>query len=213
MDLFNRIIESALNLFMREGVKTVNMDDIASFMGISKKTLYRYVNNKADLVEKAFRLHQYRILGMITNIQEKNENAIDELFEIDEKLCLMLKNRPPRLINNLKKYYQNVWEILDEIKKKHLFTCITENMDRGKEQGLYRNEANSNIIAKLMMNTVDALVDDATFPLTQYDFKSLLEENRVYHIRGIATDKGIKYLEQKLKNDQSNHLHYILRDN
>ena len=201
MDQFNRIIESALNLFMREGVKTVNMDDIASFMGISKKTLYQYVNNKADLVEKAFRLHQYRILGMISNIQEKNENAIDELFEIDEKLCLMLKNRPPRLINNLKKYYPNVWEILDEIKKKHLFTCITENMDRGKEQGLYRNEANSNIIAKLIMNTVDALVDDATFPLTQYDFKSLLEENRVYHIRGIATDKGIKYLEQKLKND------------
>ena len=201
MDQFNRIIESALNLFMREGVKTVNMDDISSFMGISKKTLYQYVNNKADLVEKAFRLYQSRILGMISNIQEKNENAIDELFEIDEKLCLMLKNRPPRLINNLKKYYPNVWEILDEIKKKHLFTCITENMDRGKEQGLYRNEANSNIIAKLMMNTVDAIVDDATFPLTQYDFKSLLKENRIYHIRGIATDKGIKYLEQKLKND------------
>ena len=201
MDQFNRIIESALNLFMREGVKSLNMDDIASFMGISKKTLYQYVNNKADLVEKAFRLHQYRILRMISNIQEKNENAIDELSEIDEKLCLMLKNIPPRLINNLKKYYPNVWGILDEIKKKHLFTCITENMDRGKEQGLYRNGANSNIIAKLMMNTVDALVDDTTFPLTQYDFKSLLEENRVYHIRGIATDKGIKYLEQKLKND------------
>jgi len=201
MDQFNRIIESALNLFMREGVKTVNMDDISSFMGISKKTLYQYVNNKADLVEKAFRLYQSRILGMISNIQEKNENAIDELFEIDEKLCLMLKNRPPRLINNLKKYYPNVWEILDEIKKKHLFTCITQNMDRGKEQGLYRINANSNIIAKLMMNTVDALVDDETFPLTQYDFKSLLKENRIYHIRGIATDKGIKYLEQKLKND------------
>lgn len=201
MDQFNRIIESALNLFMREGVKTVNMDDISTFMGISKKTLYQYVNNKADLVEKAFRLYQSRILGMISNIQEKNENAIDELFEIDEKLCLMLKNRPPRLINNLKKYYPNVWEILDEIKKKHLFTCITENMDRGKEQGLYRNDVNSNIIAKLMMNTVDALVNDATFPLTQYDFKSLLKENRIYHIRGIATDKGIKYLEQKLKND------------
>tara|TARA_Y100001954_G_scaffold136535_1_gene145602 strand:+ start:4433 stop:5038 length:606 start_codon:yes stop_codon:yes gene_type:complete len=201
MDQFNRIIESALNLFMREGVKTVNMDDISSFMGISKKTLYQYVNNKADLVEKAFRLYQSRILGMISNIQEKNENAIDELFEIDQKLCLMLKNRPPRLINNLKKYYPNVWEILDEIKKKHLFTCITENMDRGKEQGLYRNDVNSNIIAKLMMNTVDALVNDATFPLTQYDFKSLLKENRIYHIRGIATDKGIKYLEQKLKND------------
>ena len=200
MDQFNRIIESALNLFMREGVKTVNMDDISSFMGISKKTLYQYVNNKADLVEKAFRLYQSRILGMISNIQEKNENAIDELFKIDEKLCLMLKNRPPRLINNLKKYYPNVWEILDEIKKKHLFTCITENMDRGKEQGLYRNEVNSNIIAKLMMNTVDALVDDATFPLTQYDFKSLLKrKSNLPHTRNCNRQGNQIFRTKKIK--------------
>ena len=49
----------------------------------------------------------------------------------------MLKNRPPRLINNLKKYYPNVWEILDEIKKTHLFTCITENMDQRKKNKGY----------------------------------------------------------------------------
>jgi len=201
MERFNRIIEGALGLFMQNGVKTVNMDDVSSHMGISKKTLYQYVSNKTDLVEKCFSLHQSTILEMINSIQEKNRNAIDELFDIDEQVCLMLKNRPPMLIHNVQKYYPSVWKILDEIKKKHIFSCVTQNIGHGKAQGVYRVDVNADIIAKLMMNTVDALVDDELFPLTEYNFKSLLKENRTYHIRGIATQKGIDYLEQKLKDD------------
>ena len=41
------------------------------------------------------------------------------------------------------------------------------------------------------MNTVDALIDEDLLPLTEYNFKSLLKENRTYHIRGIATQQGI----------------------
>jgi hypothetical protein len=159
------------------------------------------VSNKGDLVEKAFKLHQSRILSAINSIQEKNENAIDELFHIDAQICHILKNRPPRLINNLKKFYPSVWEILDDTRKNHLFSCITQNIEHGKEQGVYRTDVNADIIAKLIMNTVDALVDEDLFPLTEYNFKSLLRENRIYHIRGIATQQGINYLEQKLNDD------------
>ena len=201
MERFDQIIEGALKLFMRDGVKSVNMDDVSTYLGISKKTLYQHVNNKGDLLEKAFRLYQNRILDIINTIQKMNENPIDELFDIDEQVCHMLKNRPPMLINNLKKYYPSVWEILDVVRKEHIFSCVTQNIERGKSQGLYRETVNSDIIAKLMMNTIDALVDDELFPLTQYDFKSLLKENRIYHIRGIATSKGINYLEEKLNND------------
>jgi len=201
MDRYEQIIEGALQLFMREGIKSVNMDEVSTFLGISKKTLYQHVKNKGDLLEKAFTLYQNRILNIIETIQKMNENPIDELFDIDEQVSHILKNRPPMLINDLKKYYPSVWEILDSVRKKHLFTCVSQNIERGKNQGLYRETVNSDIIAKLMMNTIDALVDDEIFPLTQYDFKSLLKENRIYHIRGIATNKGINYLEEKLNND------------
>ncbi len=201
MERITHIIEGSLQLFMQEGVKRVNMDDVASFLGMSKKTLYQYVSNKGDLVEKAFKLHQDRILEMINNIQKKNDNPIDELFEIDDNVSHMLKNRPPMMINDLKKYYPSVWVILDKIKKETLFSCITQNIQRGKNMGLYRKSVNETIIAKLMLSRIDALVDDEIFPLTEYSFKSLLTENRIYHIRGIATEKGIYYLEQKLNND------------
>tara|TARA_B110000977_G_scaffold152824_1_gene194134 strand:- start:4590 stop:5195 length:606 start_codon:yes stop_codon:yes gene_type:complete len=201
MEKEERIIKGALNLFLQAGVKSINMDDVSTHLGISKKTLYKIVSNKADLVKQAFTLHQSSFISMIEAIKAKNTNPIDEIFEIDQQLCVMLKNRPPHLISNIRKYYPEVWNILDAIRKENIFECVYLNIQQGIEQGYYRKTINGNILAKLMINTVEAIVDDELFPLTEYNFKNILQENRIYHIRGIATEKGINYLENKLQND------------
>jgi AcrR family transcriptional regulator len=201
MEKEERIIKGALDLFLQAGVKSINMDDVSTHLGISKKTLYKIVSNKADLVKQAFTLHQSRFISMIEAIKAKNTNPIDEIFEIDQQLCVMLKNRPPHLISNIRKYYPEVWYILDAIRKENIFECVYLNIQQGIEQGYYRKAINGNILAKLMINTVEAIVDDELFPLTEYNFKNILQENRIYHIRGIATEKGINYLENKLQND------------
>lgn len=201
MEKKNRIIEGALDLFMRMGVKGVNMDDVATHLGMSKKTLYQFVQNKSDLVEQSFTCHHGRVRKMIEEISCRHENAIDELFDIDEGVCRLMKNRHPSMVFNLKKQHPKVWGLLDDLKKKHIFKTVKQNLAAGVEQGMYRPDINKDIIAKLMMSRVDALVDDELFPLTEYDFRHLLKENRVYHIRGIATTKGIEYLEQKLQNE------------
>ena len=201
MEKKNRIIEGALDLFIRIGVKNVNMDDVATHLGMSKKTLYQFVQNKADLVEQSFTSHDGRVRKMIEEISCRHENAIDELFDIDEGVCRLMKNRHPSMVFNLKKHHPKVWALLDDLKKNHIFKTVKQNLVAGVEQEMYRPDINNDIIAKLMMSRVDALVDDELFPLTEYDFRQLLKENRVYHIRGIATTKGIEYLEQKLKNE------------
>ena len=201
MEKESRIIQGALDLFIRMGVKSVNMDDVARHLGISKKTLYQHVSNKEDLVEKSFSHHHYCMKQMIEGICKKHENAIDEVFEIDERVCSTMMHNHPSLLVNLKRYYPKVWGFMDDLKKKNIFKTVKKNLERGIKQGLYRTDINSDIIAKFMLNRVDALVNEEMFPLTEYNFKQLLKENRVYHIRGIATPKGIEYLEQKLKND------------
>ena len=201
MEKKERIINGALELFMRMGVKSVNMDDVASHLGMSKKTLYQFVQNKSDLVEQSFASHHCRVKNMISTICKKHENSIDELFEIDEGVCQLMKNRHPSMAFNLKKYYPKVWGMLEDLKKKHILKTVKNNLESGIKQGMYRTDIHVEVIAKLVMSRVDALVDDELFPLTEYDFRQLLKENRVYHIRGIATEKGIEYLEKKLKNE------------
>jgi len=68
----------------------------------------------------------------------------------------------------------------------------------GIHQGLYRKEIDVDIISKLMLSRADVLINDDLFPLTKYNFFQLLMENKVYHIRGIGTQKGITILEQKI---------------
>ena len=65
MDVQTQIINKAEDLFLRYGLKSVTMDDIARKLGISKKTLYQYVENKTDLVSKIMLAHIEEELSLI----------------------------------------------------------------------------------------------------------------------------------------------------
>jgi len=197
MDTKDKIIHQSLILFLKRGVKQVNMDEVASSLGISKKTLYIHFENKQDLVHHCFQRHNDMFEEMISHSTSQYNNAIDELFAIDESVSLMKKTNP-YLLGELKRYYPKTWGLLEELKQKVLFNTMKNNLINGIQQDLYRSEVDVDIITKFIINRTDTLVNDEIFPLTVYNFKELLKENRIYHIRGIATPKGINYLEQKI---------------
>jgi len=201
MEVKENIVLQSLTLFLKKGVKQVNMDEVASNLGISKKTLYVHFENKQDLVHHCFQKHNDLVAEMINNSANPFQNAIDELFAIDESISIMMKKTNPYLFGELKRYYPDTWGLIEELKQKVLFNLMKNNLINGIKQELYREELDVEIIAKLMISRTDALVNDELFPLTHYDFRKLLTENRIYHIRGIATSKGIKYLEQKINEE------------
>ncbi len=196
-----KIVNGALELYMRMGVKSVNMDKVATNLGISKKTLYVYFDNKQDLVNHCFQKHYDLVSEMINTTAAQFENAIDELFAIDESCSLVMKQTNPYLLGELKRYYPNTWALIEQLKQKVLFNIMKKNLNKGVEQGIYRKEIDVDIIAKLMINRIDALINEEVFPLTHYDFRKLLTEIRIYHLRGVATLKGINYLEQKINEE------------
>lgn len=201
METKDKIIHQSLLLFLKKGVKQVNMDEVASNLGISKKTLYIHFENKQDLVHHCFHRHNEKVSEMINTSVSRFDNAIDELFAIDETFSLVMKQTNPYLLGELKRYYPQTWSLIEDLKQKVLFGIMKNNLINGVEQELYRAELDVDIIAKLMISRTDTLVNDEIFPLTHYDFRKLLTENRIYHIRGIATTKGINYLEQKINEE------------
>ena len=76
------ILIKVRELYMKYGIKSITMDDVAREMSISKKTLYQYITDKDDLVGKfvdnevAIRREEIcKCIGI-------GLNAIEELFEI-----------------------------------------------------------------------------------------------------------------------------------
>ena len=52
MEIRERIIEGAANLFKTYGIRTVTMDSLAAHLGISKRTIYEVFSDKDELLDK-----------------------------------------------------------------------------------------------------------------------------------------------------------------
>ncbi len=186
-------------LFMRCGIKSLTMDDIASELGISKKTLYLYCKDKEDLLIKSFSYHFKCEEDFQNAIVSKNLNAIDEIFEVSKHVTGMLKTMHPSVHYDLRKYYPEAWKIFSEYKKSFMLKCVADNMEKGKKEGLYRENLNIPIVARIHISRVDVVFDGELFPANEFNFQEVFFELIRYHIRGIASPKGIEYFMDKIK--------------
>ncbi len=189
---------------MRYGIKSVTMDDVARNLGMSKKTLYKYVTDKRDLVKKVMMMGRQEDVRVISEVMSKNLNAIDENFEISKFVVEKVKNIHPSIFYDLEKYYSDAWKVFEEHKQEFIYDCVYQNLEKGMKEGLYRNDLNASIISKLYVSKMDDIWDTQLFPPGEYRFDKVYMEMFRYHIRGIASDKGIEYLIEKVKKEKSN---------
>lgn len=85
------LVQKCETLYLKYGVKSVSMDDISEELGISKKTLYQFIESKEDLIKKVVRQHLVNEFSALEKIQNESENALDEMIQIAQFVSITLK--------------------------------------------------------------------------------------------------------------------------
>lgn len=187
------MLERITDLFLKYGIKSLSMDDIARELGISKKTLYQHFSNKHDLVAQTIDFNlQSQNRKMQPSKLDDDMNAIDVLLKVSRVIAENQKNFNPAVNFDLEKYYPESWQKVVDYQRKHVYQKICQNMRQGIQAGLYRDDLNVDVIASIYVYRVGNLevLDDVDVP-----FYEAMRDIFEYHIRGIATEKGLKYLE------------------
>jgi AcrR family transcriptional regulator len=83
--MLTKICNATEKLFMRYGIKSITMDDVAKELSMSKKTLYQYVKDKEDLVKQTLLLHVESMDSLCKNVFQSEENAILQILKIWEE--------------------------------------------------------------------------------------------------------------------------------
>lgn len=195
------IIEGSIALFSRYGIRSVTMDEVAREIGISKKTIYKYFSNKADLVEQCVMVVFSAIREAMETIHRSSQNAIDELFEIDEVVGQILEHQDPGLHYQLQKYYPQVAHKLFENRERMVCRMIVENIENGQKVGYYRTDLEGELIAHLYCSKMETLPEENHDFFRTMGVKNIMRQSLIYHIRGIATARGLEYLEAKLNTE------------
>lgn len=201
----NKIVLKTRDLFLRFGFKSVTMNDISRHLGISKKTLYQYVENKDDLISRVVKSYILEETSDLQDIQRDGENAIDEMVRLSRHWNRMLQKTHPSAVYDLRKYYRSAWNIIEKFRKEYAHDMILKNIKRGVNEGLYRNDINPDVISKLYMGMSEVILNDSYFPFPEYNPGELHKDYIHYHIRGLATTEGLKVLEhyQQVQKDNS----------
>ncbi len=197
-DIKTKILKGAEELFMRYGVRSITMDEIARHLGISKKTLYQYFLDKDDIVASTTHNHLIRERKQFEQIAEDSSNSVEELVKLS--LCLKenVKGMNPSLLFDLQKYHQKAWNIWLEFKNKFIRESVVRNLNKGIAEGLIRAEINPEILAVVRIETVQMGFDDQLFPVDKFNLTEVQMQILEHFIHGLLTDKG-KKLYQKYK--------------
>jgi TetR/AcrR family transcriptional regulator, cholesterol catabolism regulator len=198
------ILLKVRDLYTKYGIKSITMDDVASDLGISKKTLYQFVTDKDDLVGKFIDLEIEMRQAEICKCFNVRYNAIEELFEISVFMKKMMSDQNPATEHDLKKYYPHHYQKIVTTRRERVYHYLLMNLLKGKEEGLYRKDMDEKVIAKLYLSRSENIHFNELFSIEEFSSIKLFLELLIYHIRGIATARGLIVLENKIKELETN---------
>ncbi len=105
IDTKDRILKGALELFLKYGVRSVSMDDVARHLSVSKKTLYQYFADKDEIVTMVSEFHIRNDQAQYNEFRATATNAIDELVKISSCIKRDLQKMNPSLLFDLHKFH------------------------------------------------------------------------------------------------------------
>lgn len=191
-----RIAGKAHELFMRYGIRSVSMDEVANHLGMSKKTIYQFYADKDALVEDVIDIEIRDKQHECNMHHEKSDNAIHEIFMAVDNLLELLTKMNPALIFDLEKYHPKAFKKYNEYKNSFLYTIIKENIEWGKKDGLYREEIMADIMARFRLASIFLIFNPELFPHAKHTFPVLVTEITDNFLYGLATMKGQKMIQK-----------------
>lgn len=202
MDIKDRIIEKAGELFFQYGIRNISMDELASSLGMSKRTIYENFKDKEDILKSLILKIKDERNEVIKEFLVKGLNVVEvfiNIIEIQKKMPVS----NAKFIQDIYKYYPNITKIMQEhIEKNNVF--LQEFLLKGIEQGFIREDLNIKVTAFLVEESTYTYIRASYLEQPPFSFPELFYTMMINFVRGISTEKGIKIIDAHLAKKRVN---------
>ncbi len=185
-------IDKITPLFLQYGIKSVSMDDIATQLGISKKTLYQVYSDKTELVKKTMENIKGAMASIIDDYNQSDLNVIEKEIEQRKKYIETYRTLKPSFIYDLKKFYPNIFNDFRSYKSDFISRTTEKFIMEGQKQGLLREDIDVEFMCKLSIMLFSAMLNPEIEAFTESDLtsKNYSDQFFIYHMNGICSEKG-----------------------
>lgn len=191
VELRERIVVKAMELFRESGIKSITMDDIAASLGISKRTLYEVYRDKETLLKECILKSQLEMTDFLSQVLAKSTNVMEVILMCYQRSIEDFHKTNKRFFEDIKKY-PKIYELMNKYRDRDSDSTIAF-FKMGVEQGIFRSDVNFAIVNLLVREQLDLLMN--TDVCKEYSFLEVYESIMFTYIRGISTEQGAKVLD------------------
>jgi AcrR family transcriptional regulator len=198
MDIRERIIEGASQLFKMYGTRSVTMDSLASHIGISKRTIYENFQDKDEIFESVLRLMTEKQKLLVKRILDDSDNAIEAIFRVIEINKDHFQSMSPAFHEDMRKYHNEL--LLNKSDKSEMpdYRNNIEIIERGIKQKLFRKDINANIVNRCLYSIAMSVMDGELFPFEDFTRQEVIKNGMINYLRGISTSEGEQLIDKSV---------------
>ena len=192
------ILEKAFESFTREGPRNFTVECLATNLGMSKKTIYKYFPSKDILIEKIFDYFTGMIKCKLKQIVESDMDPVEKYTTIMDFIMSKVSKMSMGKVVEVQNRHPVIWKKFVEFRQglTQIFATI---FIEAQEKGFARKDIDMDIVATIYMNIVNSTFQPDFFlqnnlaPVDTINiFINLITE-------GMFTEKGISAMKQHKK--------------
>jgi len=184
----NKILDAALQIFVKKGYAETRMDDIVKDSGVSKGAIYHYYSSKKDLFLDLINFWEEFYFPNILYKKYRNKKAAGKLREIAKDVILTFKDKKYVFLAELE-----IWSLAnhDEAvrsRTKKLYTNLIKLFSSIIREGIENNEfkkINVNIAALSIMTSLQGVIWFSIFEESKLSAEEYLTEVMEFIIIGL----------------------------
>lgn len=194
MDIRQRLIEEAAQMFRTYGIRAVTMDMLASQMGISKRTIYEVFSDKDELLQGVMIWMAMKKSELTKNCLESSQNVIEAIFMIMDNMMEHFRKMSPSFRLDMKKYHQSMMLRLRE-KDELPYDNSKDILIRGIREGIFRPDIDIELTDRCLKGVTKMSNEKETIP-EDFENEELIRDFFINYLRGISTQKGLDLISQ-----------------
>jgi len=196
MDVKERILDKATDLFLRYGIRSITMDEIATQLGISKKTIYQFFTDKDDMVSAVIEREMHENEEECASFRKSAENAVHQIIMAQESAEEILRSINPLIMYDLEKHHPRAYKRVRDFKNQFLYQVLMDNMKWGIGEGIYRSDVDMEIAVKSRIENAFLVFNPDVFPHSRYKVVEVDYELAILYLHSIVTEKGKQLIEK-----------------
>ena len=194
-----QIVSTALGQFLEHGIRSMNMQRLASFMGVSTKTLYKFFPDKEAMLEACLLVHYESMDKEVLGKFDKEINPVEFICMLYAQSTALDFGANHLFYHDLNHYYP---ELQDKVIGKFfgdLGHVLTERMAEGIREGYFLPWLQPEIAFRAITVLYTSVTRYDTFAEFKLNPDDLVKHTIDIYLRGICTEKGLAIIN-KIKN-------------